>query len=91
MTIHKWLKTYEKEYKCTIQYEVYKFNSNRHSIHTDFITQLQGIEYNLNDNVIAHELMDEEEYNKTICANCSCKFSDYYNKEDKVLILIINN
>ena len=67
--------------------EVYKFNGKRHSIHTDFIEEVDGC--NDEAEVQTHQLMDEEEYNSTIFANCSNKFTDIYEKTDKVLVIVI--
>ena len=67
--------------------EVYKFTGKRHSIHTDFIEELDS--YSEESEVQTHQLMDEEEYNSTIFANCSGKFADIYDKNDKVLVVVI--
>jgi hypothetical protein len=69
--------------------EVYEFTDKRHSIHTDSIRELDPNEYNDNSEVIADSLMDEEEYNNTILANTSTRFTDIYNKDDKVLVIVI--
>lgn len=67
--------------------EVYKFTGKRHSIHTDFIEEVE--DYSEDAEVQTHQLMDEEEYNSTIFANCSIKFTDIYEKTDKVLVIVI--
>ena len=67
--------------------EVYKFTGKRHSIHTDFIEEVDG--YSDESEVQNHQLMDEDEYNSTIFANCSNKFTDIYAKTDKVLVIVI--
>lgn len=67
--------------------EVYKFTGNRHSIHTDFIEEVDS--YSEDAEVQTHQLMDEEEYNSTIFANCSNRFADIYEKSDKVLVIVI--
>ena len=67
--------------------EVYKFTGKRHSIHTDFIEEVDG--YSDDAEVQTSQLMDEEEYNSTIFANCSNRFTDIYEKSDKVLVIVI--
>ena len=67
--------------------EVYKFTGKRHSIHTDFIEEVDS--YSEDAEVQTHQLMDEEEYNSTIFANCSNKFTYIYEKSDKVLVIVI--
>lgn len=67
--------------------EVYKFTGKRHSIHTDFIEEVDS--YSEDAEVQTHQLMDEEEYNSTIFAICSNRFADIYEKSDKVLVIVI--
>ena len=67
--------------------EVYKFTGKRHSIHTDFIEEVE--DYSEDAEVQTHQLMDEDEYNSTIFANCSNQFTDIYDKSDKVLVIVI--
>lgn len=70
-------------------FEVYQFTSKRHDIHTDFVRELESHEYNDESEVVAHQLMDEDDYNSTIFANCTNKFADIYDKNDKVLVIVI--
>lgn len=86
MTIKEVKELYKNEYTA---FEVYQFTSKRHSIHTDFIRELNPEEYNDESEVVTHQLMDEDCYNSTIFANCSNKFADIYDKNDKVLVLVI--
>lgn len=67
--------------------EVYKFTGKRHSIHTDFIEEVDGCSDE--SEVQTHQLMDDNEYNSTIFANGSNKFTDIYAKTDKVLVIVI--
>lgn len=67
--------------------EVYRFTGKRHSVHTDFIEELE--DYSEDAEVQTHELMDEDEYNSTIFANCSNRFTNIYEKSDKVLVIVI--
>lgn len=67
--------------------EIYKFTNKRHSIHTDFIEEVN--DYADEMEVLAYQLMDEDEYNSTIFANCSNRFTDIYEKSDKILIIVV--
>ena len=77
---------YKNEYTT---FEVYQFISKQHDIHTDFVRELESHEYNDESEVVTHQLMDENDYNSTIFANCSDKFADIYEKSDKVLVIVI--
>ena len=68
-------------------FEVYRFTGRRHAIHTDYVEETE--DYNDESEVIAHQLMDEDDYNSTIFANCSNKFANIYGNNDKVLVLVI--
>lgn len=72
-------------------FEVYQFTSKRHSIHTDFIRELESHEYNDESEVVTHQLMDGDDYNKTILANSSSSFSDIYEDNDKILVIVIKD
>ena len=57
------------------------------SFHTDSCRSVE--EYKDNDIVKKYQLMDEEDYNSTLLANCGVSFSDLYEKNDKVLCLLV--
>lgn len=84
MTIKEIMDNYNGEFAAV---EVYKFTGKRHSIHTDFIEEVD--DYSDDAEVQTSQLMDEDEYNSTIFANCSNKFNDIYKKSDKVLVIVI--
>lgn len=68
--------------------EVYRnYNSDGMGFHTDRIQSVES--YTDYDEVTEFELMDEEDYNTSICANTGLKFSDLVDPEDKILVLKI--
>lgn len=84
MTIKETMDNYNGEFSAV---EVYKFTGKRHSIHTDFIEEVDS--YSDDAEVQTSQIMDEDEYNSTIFANCSNKFTDIYKKSNKVLVIVI--
>lgn len=85
MELQEMLDRYEGQY---VDVEYYQFNSKRHSVHTDFIKNWDCPQRDDKIDFIHSELMDEERYNESILANCSAAFTDFYNKGDKVLVVI---
>lgn len=94
MKISEIVKKYEGQY---VELEVYEFTDPfRKDIHTDFIALVSE---NLVDHIMdrddidiyRYELMDDEEYNRTIDANCDhLSFEDCYgNANAKVLVIIL--
>lgn len=68
--------------------EVYRnYNSDKMGFHTDRIQSVES--YSEAEEVTEYQLMDEEDYNNSICANTSLSFSDLYNPEEKILIIKI--
>lgn len=83
------LKNQGKKYE-EIETYVYRFNEKK-EIHTDYI---KGVELEDDDEaeVIDYELMNEEEYNKSVLANSSltADFEDWFgNKNAKILVVIV--
>lgn len=69
--------------------EVYRnYNSDKMGFHTDRIQSVEN--YSENDEVLEFCLMDEEDYNSSICANTGTEFSDLFDAGDKILVLKIN-
>ena len=84
MTIKEIKELYKNEFT---NFEVYRFVGKRHVIHTDFVEEAE--DYNDESEVVSHQLMNEDDYNSTIYSNCSDKFADIYDKNDKVLVIVI--
>lgn len=79
-------------------YEIYKYTDKDHRIHTDFIKFLNDTDNNgfisldkLNDmNVCDYQLMDEEDYNNTINANCdNANFEEWYGNKNAIVLIIV--
>lgn len=85
MTVAEIMNSYEGEYTYL---EVYKPIGNRHTFHTDNIESV-GNRFNLDDYVLSYELMDKEEYENTILANCGVRFNDCYANSDIILVVLI--
>lgn len=68
--------------------EVYRnYNSDRMGFHTD---RIQFVESCAEDEEVTEfELMDEQDYNSSICANTGASFADFFEPEDKILVLKI--
>ena len=80
------LKKQKKEY---VDIEVYKFNSIKKSIHTDYINSVENYtdEYEIED----YELMNEYDYNHSILANAceEANFSEWYDDNNAIVLVII--
>lgn len=85
MTVKEILEAYKGEY-----YEVeFYVDTFRHSagFHTDRVEFIESCSDEAE--VLEHQLMDEEEYNNTILANTGERFTDFYDSEDKILVVKI--
>jgi hypothetical protein len=88
---------YTKDYifaaaKEAVAVEYYYYCDNTHRLHGDFITEidLNEIQFDENDSVECHiELMDEETYNHTILANSGISFADIYDRDAKILVVVV--
>lgn len=74
-------------------FEIWKYTDKTERLHTDFIKNIDG-EYSLerlNDFEADYFIMDESEYDKTICANCqAANFEEWYDdKNVKVLVIML--
>lgn len=93
MTIKEVKEHYKGQY---VDCEIYRFNGSVHNIHNEFIytsDDIENDEYNENEEVVYEELMDEEEYGKTVIANCdvTADFEDWYgDKNAQVLVIILS-
>lgn len=85
MTIAEIMNSYEDEYNYL---EVYRPVGNRRTFHTDSIASV-GDDFSLDDYVLSYELMDKEEYENTILANCGIKFNDCFADSDIILAVLI--
>jgi hypothetical protein len=86
MTIQEIMDNYDGEFSAV---EVFESRNNRKSFHTDQIQALDDSMYSLSDEALDYELMDKEDYNSTICANSSISFSDAYEDDDIVLVILV--
>ena len=86
MTIQEIMDNNDGEFSAV---EVFESKNNRRSFHTDQIQALDDSMYSLSDEAIDYELMDKEDYNRTICANSSISFSDAYEDDDIVLVILV--
>ena len=80
--------------------ETYEYVSKNHSIHTDTVkyignssfdnSEIDALPFDENGEVDADvELMDREDYERTILANCSSTWDDMYDDGDKVLVIVV--
>jgi len=83
----------EQKAKGAVALEVYRFTDSTGRLHTDFIERIDDLS-DVNFDADGHAegilaLMDEEEYNSTILANCGVTFADIYDKGDTVCIFVV--
>ena len=84
-TIRDLMEDYRGQYE---EVEVYRTISDRNKkIHKDYMRAVD--DYDTGVEVAEFGLMDEEEYNNTVFANCGNLFSDYYDPDDKVLVILL--
>jgi len=81
-----------------IETYIYKFNNGRiHTDNVDYIgncnfddSEIDELPYDENGEVdIDIQLMDAEDYNATIYANCGQRFEDEHEEGDKVAVIIV--
>ena len=88
MTIKEMKEKYAVQF---VDVEVYEINSKRKSVHTDFVDSVDDYTDETKVDDFYSELMDENRYNETICANCDdADFSEWYDDSDaKILVIIL--
>lgn len=93
MTIKEVKELYKGQY---VDCEIYRFRDFTHRVHSDFIYTPDDVEddqYNENEEVVYEELMDEEEYGRTVIANCdvTADFGDWFgDKNAQILVIILS-
>ena len=93
MTIKEVKEQYKGQY---VECEIYRFTGSVHNIHSDFIYTPDDVEddqYNENEEVVYEELMDEEEYGRTVIANgdVTADFEDWFgDKNAQILVIILS-
>lgn len=94
-TVKELLNEYENEYN---QVDIYAANCQEQyfKMHTDCLDSLYGNDTCYTDPrqfedcfAIEWSLMDEEEYNNTVLANTGSRFDDFYEKNDRVLVIVL--
>ncbi len=72
--------------------EVYAYIDKSHRLHSDYIVNVDG-EYSediyLDKEAVDYEVMEEGRYNDTILANTSMYFSEIFDANDKVLVIVL--
>lgn len=86
MTIKELKEMYKGEYS-RIEVYVDEFQ-HQAGFHTDRIQECESWEDDAE--VLEHELMDEEEYNNSILVNCGERFSDFFEPEEKILVVKVD-
>ena len=80
--------------------ETYEYVGKNHSIHTDTVkyigngsgdnSEIDALPFDENGEVDADvELMDREDYERTILANCGTTWDDMFDDGDKVLVIVV--
>lgn len=84
--VKEMLESREGEYDVV---EYYTFNGIRKTIHTDNIDSIDEGEVKEFWEVLKDEVMDEEDYDNTVCANTGSKFSDFFDDGTRVLVVVV--
>lgn len=82
----------------TVETYIYKYNNG--TIHTDNVdyigngifdsSEIDNLPYDEHGEIDADvQIMDAEEYNSTICANCSQRFEDTNAEGDTVAVIVV--
>lgn len=80
--------------------ETYEYTSKNHSIHTDTVkyignssfdnSEIEELPFDENGEIdVDVEMMDREDYERTILANCSSTWDDMYSDDDKILVIVV--
>lgn len=80
--------------------ETYEYTGNNHRIHTDTVkyignsnfdnSEIEALPYDENGEVdVDVQLMDHEDYETTILANCTNQWEDVYSDDDKILVIVV--
>lgn len=80
--------------------ETYEYTDKTHRIHTDTVkyignseydnTEIEALPYDENGEVdVDAELMDREDYEHTILANCCTPWEDMFEDDDKILVIAV--
>lgn len=80
--------------------ETYKYIGKSHIIHTDTVkyigngnfdnSEIEVLPYDENGEVdVDVELMECEDYERTILANCGTSWCDMYDDGDKILVIVV--
>jgi hypothetical protein len=82
------------------QVETYEYVGKNHRIHTDTVkyignscfdnSEIEALPFDENGEIdVDVEIMGEEDYNNTILANTGSYWSDMYEADDKVAVIVI--
>lgn len=80
--------------------ETYEYTGKKRSIHTDSVkyigngcfdnSEIEALPYDEKGEVdVDVQLMDKEDYESTILANCGCSWEDMYEEDDKILVIVL--
>lgn len=79
--------------------ETYQYTDKTRRLHTDFVTyigdasfckdEIENLPYDADEEIDTDVfVMDREEYNNTICANCESDWGDYF-PYDEILVIVV--
>ena len=80
--------------------ETYEYTGKNHRIHTDTVkyignsnfdnSESEALPYDENGEVdVDVELMDKEDYERSILANSCTSWEDMYQEDDKILVIVV--
>lgn len=86
MTIADYIEMYEGSYDYI---EVYRCTGRKRSLSIDFAEELESYDEEWQVDIVRSGLFGEEEYNREILCNTSTEFTDMFDKDEKVLVILL--
>ena len=86
MTIADYIEMYEGSYDYI---EVYRCTSKKRSLSVDFTEGLESYDKEWLVDISKSGLFGEDEYNREILSNTSVEFTDLFDRDEKVLVILL--
>ena len=86
MTIADFKEMYKGEYDYV---EVYRCTGKKRSLGFDFTKELESYDEEWEVDIVRSGLFGEQEYNDELLANTSSVFTDMFDQDEKVLVILL--
>lgn len=87
MTIRDMMDQYAGQY---VAMEVFRPKGKKISLGFDFIEEVERWDDAWKVDIVHSGLYGEQEYNEKLLANTASSFSDFYDTQDKVLVILLD-